>query len=65
MEGDAGGRVHGSDRQTDGVSCQDVRPTTRASGMFRTAGVSLETKRVAFPHYVKALITICVCLHGV
>lgn len=46
---------------------QNVRPTTRASGMYRMAYSSLEmlVKRVAFPRYVRALITICVCLHGV
>lgn len=57
LEGDAVGRVHGSVRDGQDVFYQDVRPSTRASGMLSTEGLYMQEKRVAFPHYVKALIT--------
>lgn len=58
VEGDAGG---------GGVGFMVL--SERRAGVFysslRNALNGRSEERVAFPHYVTALITICVCLHGV
>lgn len=46
------------------ASSENTRPTTRASGMLPASWTALGmwVKRAAFPHYVKVLINICLCL---